>query len=136
MEPLQIDRWTGDRPHGGGKHGGRMSNALLRSALEHVLDYPQGLCPFRINTAHKPRWSVYYGCQLIHEAQVQGRFQVHPKCKRVIRSLTSWTLKKSGGMDRLSEWKHAIDALRYAVVPILDAKYSAPKFSKIPISRK
>jgi phage terminase large subunit-like protein len=136
LEPLQIDRWTGDRPHGGGKHGGRMSNSLLRSALEHVLDYPQGLCPFRINTAHKPRWSVYYGCQLIHEAQVQGRFQVHPKCKRVIRSLSSWTLKKSGAMDRLSEWKHAIDSLRYACVPILDAKYSAPKFSKIPISRK
>ena len=38
LEPLQINRWTGDRPHGGGKHGGRMSNSLLRAALEHVLD--------------------------------------------------------------------------------------------------
>ena len=136
LEPLQINRWTGDRPHGGGKHGGRMSNSLLRSALEHVLDYPANSCPFRIHTAHKPRWSVYYGCQLIHEAMVQGRFVVHPKCKRLIRSLSSWTLKKSGAMDRLSEWKHAIDSLRYAVVPILDSKYSAPKFSKIPIHRK
>ena len=136
LEPLQINRWTGDRPHGGGKHGGRMSNSLLRSALEHVLDYPANSCPFRIHTAHKPRWSVYYGCQLISEAMVQGRFIVHPKCKRLIRSLSSWTLKKSGAMDRLSEWKHAIDALRYSVVPILDTKYSAPKFSKIPISRK
>lgn len=136
LEPLQINRWTGDRPHGGGKHGGRMSNSLLRSALEHVLDYPANSCPFRIHTAHKPRWSVYYGCQLVSEAMVQGRFIVHPKCKRLIRSLSSWTLKKSGAMDRLSEWKHAIDALRYAVVPILDSKYSAPKFSKIPIHRK
>ena len=136
LEPLQINRWTGDRPHGGGKHGGRMSNGLLRSALEHILDYPANACPFRIHTAHKPRWSVYYGCQLINEAQVQGRFVVHPKCTRLIRSMSSWTLKKSGGMDRLSEWKHAIDALRYAVVPILDTKYSAPKFSKIPIHRK
>jgi len=136
LEPLQINRWTGDRPHGGGKHGGRMSNSLLRSALEHVLDYPANSCPFRIHTAHKPRWSVYYGCQLIHEAMVQGRFVVHPKCKRLIRSLSSWTLKKSGAMDRLSEWKHIIDALRYATTPILDVKYSAPKFSKIPIHRK
>lgn len=136
LKTLQINRWTGDRPHGGGKHGGRMSNALLRSALEHVLDYPQGSCPFRIHTAHKPRWSVYYGCQLIHEAMVQGRFVVNPKCKRLIRSLSSWTLKKSGAMDRLSEWKHAIDSLRYAIVPILDTKYAAPKFSKIPITRK
>jgi len=136
LEPLQINRWTGDRPHGGGKHGGRMSNSLLRSALEHVLDYPQNACPFRIYTAHKPRWSVYYGCQLIHEAMVQGRFIVHPKCKRLIRSLSSWTLKKSGAMDRLSEWKHIIDALRYATTPILDVKYSQPKFSKIPIHRK
>ena len=135
LEPLQINRWTGDRPHGGGKHGGRMSNALLRSAFEHILDYPQNSCPFRIYTAHKPRWSVYYGCQLIHEKQVQGKFIVHPKCKRLIRSISSWTLKKSGAMDRLSEWKHAIDALRYAVVPIIDAKYSAPKFSKIQITR-
>ena len=136
LEPLQINRWTGDRPHGGGKHGGRMSNSLLRSALEHILDYPANSCPFRIHTAHKPRWSVYYGCQLIHEAMVQGRFIVHPKCKRLIRSLSSWTLKKSGAMDRLSEWKHAVDSLRYACVPILDSKYSSPKFSKIPIHRK
>lgn len=135
LKPLEINRWTGDRPHGGGKHGGRMSNALLRSALEHVLDYPRNQCPFRIHTAHKPRWSVYYGCQLIHEAMVQGRFQVHPKCKRLIRSFSHWTLKKSGAMDRLSEWKHAIDALRYAIVPIIDRKYSAPKVSKIPIRR-
>ncbi len=135
LNPLQINRWTGDRPHGGGRHGGRMSNALLRSALEHILDYPRNQAPFRIRTAHKPRWSVYYGCQLIHEAMVQGRFQVHPKCKRLIRSFSHWTLKKTGAMDRLSEWKHMIDALRYAIVPIIDRKYAAPKVSKIPIRR-
>ena len=137
LEPLQINRWTGDRPHGGGKHGGRMSNSLLRSALEHVLDYPANSCPFRIHTAHKPRWSVYYGCQLISEAMVQGRFIVHPKCKRLIRSLSSWTLKKKvvPWIDFLNG-NMQIDALRYSVVPILDTKYSAPKFSKIPISRK
>ena len=135
LNPLQINRWTGDRPHGGGRHGGRMSNSLLRAALEHVLDYPRNQAPFRIHTAHKPRWSVYYGCQLIHESMVQGRFQVHPKCKRLIRSFSHWTLKKSGAMDRLSEWKHMIDGLRYAIVPIIDRKYSAPKVSKIPIRR-
>lgn len=135
LNPLQINRWTGDRPHGGGKHGGRMSNSLLRSALEHVLDYPRNKAPFRIHTAHKPRWSVYYGCQLIHEAMCQGRFQVHPKCKRLIRSFSHWTLKKSGAMDRLSEWKHIIDALRYATTPILDSKYRSPMVSKIPLRR-
>ena len=135
LNPLQINRWTGDRPHRGGRHGGRMSNSLLRAALEHVLDYPRNQAPFRIHTAHKPRWSVYYGCQLIHEAMCQGRFQVHPKCKRLIRSFSHWTLKKSGGMDRLSEWKHMIDAVRYAIVPIIDRKYSSPKVSKIPIRR-
>ena len=135
LDVLQINRWTGDRPHGGGKHGGRMSNALLRSALEVALDFPQNNLPFRIHTAHKPRWSVYYGCQLIHEAICQGRFVIHPKCQRLIRSMTSWTVKKTGAMDRNSEWKHAIDALRYACVPILDTKFRGPKFSKIPIKR-
>ena len=126
LTPNMVTRWTGDIAHRGGRHGGRMSNAMLRSALEHVLEYPQGTMPFRIHTAHKPRWSVYYGCQLLHDRMMKKRFTVHPRCETLIRSFRRWTLKKSGSMDARSEHKHALDALRYSVVPIIDIKYQSP----------
>lgn len=91
-----------------------------------MLEYPQGTMPFRIHTAHKPRWSVYYGCQLLHDRMMKKRFSVHPKCETLIRSFRRWTLKKSGSMDARSEHKHALDALRYSVVPIIDIKYQTP----------
>jgi phage terminase large subunit-like protein len=128
-----IHRWTGDIAHRGGRHGGRMSNAMLRSALEHELDYPQGSAPFRLHTAFKPRWSVYFGCQILHDRMVRGRLTVHPRCETLIRSFRRWTLKRSGGMDAKSDHKHAIDALRYAVVPIVDIKYQAPRHGNIRI---
>lgn len=126
LTPQMVTRWTGDIAHRGGRHGGRMSNAMLRSALEHVLEYPQGTMPFRIHTAHKPRWSVYYGCQLLHDRMMKKCFHVHPRCETLIRSFRRWTLKKTGSMDAKSEHKHALDALRYSVIPIIDVKYQTP----------
>ena len=49
--------------------------------------------------------------------------------------LEYWSLKKSGTMDIMSEWKHAIDALRYAIMPIIDTQYRSPIDSKIQLRR-
>lgn len=128
-----ILRWTGDRAHGGSRNGGRMSNNMLMSAFSKVLRYDKGVLPFRIRTAYKPRFSVYYGCQVLHESMCDSRFQIFPKCKNTIQSLKFWALKKSGGMDTMSEWKHCVDALRYATIQIVDTQYRAPKQSKLRI---
>lgn len=136
LEIANIQRWTGDRSHGGSRdNGGRMSNAMLMSGFAHVLGYPKDKMPFRIRTAYKPKFSVYYGCQAIHETMCDGRFQIWPKCDRTIKSLKYWSLKKSGTMDIMSEWKHAIDALRYAIMPIIDTQYRSPIDSKIQLRR-
>tara|TARA_R100000664_G_C2758080_1_gene146762 strand:+ start:796 stop:2238 length:1443 start_codon:yes stop_codon:yes gene_type:complete len=134
LQVAMIQRWTGDRSHGGSKNnGGRMSNNMLTAALCHVLGYPKGKLPFRIRTAYKPKYSVYYGCQLINEAMCSGRFQVFPRCERTIKSLKFWQLKKSGGMDTLSEWKHCVDALRYGIMSTIDRTYRIPRQSKVKL---
>ena len=132
LDIAMIQRWTGDRSHGGSRsHGGRMSNTMLTAAFCHVLNYPKGKLPFRIRTAYKPNYSVYYGCQMLHETMCAGRFQIFPRCKRTIKSLKFWALKKSGSFDTMSEYKHCIDALRYGTIGIINTQYRAPKQSKM-----
>lgn len=135
LDIANIQRWTGDRVHGGTKSGdGRMSNTMLMSAFAHVLGYPKDRLPFRIRTAYKPKYSVYYGVQVIHEQMSSRRFQIFPRCDTTIKSFKHWAMKKSGGMDTLSEFKHCIDACRYAILPIVDVKYRTPvNFQKVRI---
>ena len=132
LELADLFRITGDRSHSGDRYGGRMSNNMLRSAMENVLGYPRQRLPTRIHTAYKPRFSVYYGTQVVSELMARGRFQIHPRCRGLIKSLKNWALKKSGRMDTLSSFKHAVDALRYALLPCVSDQYRAPRVSKIP----
>tara|TARA_R110000803_G_scaffold68545_2_gene130481 strand:- start:104 stop:1555 length:1452 start_codon:yes stop_codon:yes gene_type:complete len=132
LEIADINRWTGDRAHGGSKKGvGKMNNAMLSSGFAHVLGYPKSNLPFKIKTAYKPAWSVWYGSQLIHELMCSGRFQIFPKCDKTITSLKNWALKKSGAMDTMSPHKHAVDALRYGIMPVINLKYNSPRISKL-----
>ena len=135
LKHSDIHRWTGDIAHGGSKrYGGRMSNTMLRAAFEHVLKYPKGR-GFRIHTAYKPSYSVYYGCRVIAEMQAKANFQINPRCKATIRSFKNWATLKSGRMAVDSPHKHAIDACRYAIMPAVDQAYRAPRQSKIKLMR-
>ena len=132
LEVSDVTRWTGDRPHKGRKSGdGRMSNGLLMSGLAHEMGYPKSGLPFKIKTAYKPKWSVLYGCQVIHDRMVNGKFQIFPSCEYTIKSLKYWERKASGMLDTLSEHKHCIDAMRYGVMPIVDVKYRSAVPSKV-----
>lgn len=132
LEVADIYRWTGDRPHKGRKSGeGKMSNAFLMSAFASELGYPVNGLPFKIKTAYKPRWSVIYGCQTIHERMINGRFQIFPECTITIKSIKNWAMKSNGLLDTISEHKHCVDAMRYAIMPIIDVKYRAKAPSKI-----
>ena len=111
--------WTGDNIHMGSSNGtGKMSNSLLMRAFEQVLRTPQ--LPFRIRTIKKPRYSVYYGSAMIHSIQARRQFFIHPRCKRTIMSLQRWTMKKNQSERSRDEWGHAIDALRYTIVPVIE----------------
>ena len=132
LEIADITRWTGDRPHKGRKSGdGKMSNSILMSGFADELGYPKGGLPFKIKTAYKPRWSVIYGCQTIHERMISGRFQIFPSCEKTIKSLKNWAIKSNGLLNTLSEHKHCIDGMRYAIMPIIDTKYGAKVPNKI-----
>ena len=81
LEIADITRWTGDRRHGGTKKGdGRMSNGMLMAGFAHELAYMRSGLPFKIKTAYKPKWSLLYGCQVIHERMINGKFQIQ-SCK-------------------------------------------------------
>lgn len=132
LEVADITRWTGDRRHGGTKKGdGRMSNGMLMSGFAHELGYLRTGLPFKIKTAYKPKWSLLYGCQVIHERMINGKFQIFPACKTTIQSLRLWARKSNGLIDTLSEHKHSIDAMRYGIMPIIDIKYRQSTPSKI-----
>ena len=132
LEIANINHWTGDRAHGGKRYGGRMSNRMLMSSFAHILGYPAGRLNFRISDAYKPAFSVYYTCQRLHETMAKDRFQVHPRCKNLIKSIKFWTVKR-GTLDPNSEFKHSIDALRYASMPLISRSYRTPMHSKIQL---
>jgi hypothetical protein len=118
--------WHGDNVHHGGTNGGKMSNSLLMRAFEKILNYPSNNLPFRIRTIKKARYSVYYGAALIHSTMARRSFFIHPTCKRSIISLQRWTMKKNQSLRSRDEYGHAVDALRYCLLPVIDIKTTTP----------
>lgn len=114
-----VDKWVGDRAYGGRKSGGRMSNSMLMRGFEVALGYSRGRCPFKIRTAWKPRHSVYWSSNVLHEVMERGNFVIRPQCKQLIRSLQNWQFKDD-------EFKHSIDALRYGAVTLIADKFKSP----------
>lgn len=120
LQVESVDRWVGDRKHGGRQWGGKKSNALLMQGFERVLRLPVGSLPFRISTAWKPRGSVYEGARILHAAMLRkGDFTIHPRCKALIDDLRHWT-----GDD--DEHKHGIDSLRYGAVELVTRRLYVP----------
>lgn len=115
-----VDRWTGDRKHGGKRWGGRKSNALLQQGFERQLKLPIGALPFRIRTAWKPAGSVFEGARVLHAAMLRQDFFIHPRCTALIDDLSHWT-----GAD--DEHKHGIDSLRYSAVELITTRLYVPQ---------
>lgn len=129
----EIIRWTGDGQHVGSGKTGRMSNAMLRRAAEKVLNYPPGNLPFAIRTASKPAHSVYYGSAQIHSIMARRNFYIQQRCSNTIRSIQNWTMKKKQYQRSRDEFGHCIDALRYAILGIIDYNIAIPRSSKLRI---
>jgi len=124
MTHQHVDKWVGDRAYGGKRSGGKMSNHRLMQGFSAILGMPPGRPAFRIRTAHKPRWSVYFGSNVLHETMERDHFQIRSRCKQTIRSMKHWQFKDD-------ENKHAIDALRYGAVTLISNRFKAPVHIKL-----
>jgi len=106
----------GDKPYD--KATGRKGNFDIEDALARELALPdrESLKP-RIHSSKRgakidPRGDKANGVAWLHRRMVQdGEFNLNPRCKRLIESLNKWDFTDA------SEWKDAIDALRYALIP-------------------
>lgn len=124
MRVESVDRWTGDRKHGGRRWGGKKSNALLMQGFERELRLPIGSLGFRIHTAWKPAGSIYEGVRILNSAMLRHDLVVHPRCKQLIEDLKMWD-----GAD--DEHKHGIDSLRYGAVELVTRRLYVPHAVRI-----
>ena len=123
--PANKCKWTGDSEHRGSR-GFKMSNLTLMRAFESVLRLPHKGLNFYIRTCVKRRHSVYFSASMIHSIMARGDFFVRPECKRVILSIKNWTMKREQSLRSKDKWGHAVDSLRYAIMPVVDRRYVPP----------
>jgi hypothetical protein len=106
-----LDRAFGDRSWTGRKgYTSRKSNEDLMVALRQYIGGPPRPSIRTVKRgAGRGRHSVDAGGRYLHQTMVSpGSFTVHPRCTRLIASLSRWDYSDN-------EWKHAIDALRYSL---------------------
>ena len=122
--------WTGDGEHRG-RDQYRMSNIMLMRAFESILGYPPRGLPFTIRKARKGRHSVYFGASILHAIQSRKHFWIRPECTQTIRSIQRWTMKRTQSARSRDADQHAIDALRYGLLPVLDYRPMIPQKIKV-----
>lgn len=113
-----------DRLHGDTNSAGKAShlasvNRLMEEAIARCLNMPTSRPPVRIIGAKKGAGSVSMGARVIQNALLSGRLFVSPRCEHLIRGLSHWRGGKTG---KDADLTHAIDALRYALVDVLDPR--------------
>ncbi len=118
--------WTGDGEHRG-RDQYRMSNIMLMRAFESILGYPPRNLPFSIRRARKKRHSVYVGASIIHAIMSRKHFWIRPECTQLIKSIQNWTMKRTQSARSRDIHGHAIDSLRYGLLPILDYRPNIPQ---------
>ena len=131
LDDNQVDgklcTWTGDNTHmGGQRKAKKMSNLILMRAFERILRLPPKGLGWTIRTAVKYRHSVYFGASMIHAIMQRRQFFIQPKCKTTISSISNWTMKRTQSDRSKDKFGHAIDSLRYCVMPVLDYRYRPP----------
>jgi hypothetical protein len=132
LKRYQVDpamcTWTGDGAHYAqrGNRGFKMSNGLLMRAFERVLNLPPRGLPFTIRTALKFKNSVYYSASMIYSILSREHFWIRPECRQLISSLQRWTLKRTSSAKSTDPYGHAIDGLRYCVLPVIHERFTPP----------
>ena len=122
-----LCRWTGDGEHRG-RDQYRMSNIMLMRAFESILGYPPRGLPFTVHRARKGRHSVYVGASILHAIMSRKHFWIRPECEKTIKSIQSWTMKRTQSARSRDPHGHAIDSLFDTdYFPILDYRPNIPQ---------
>jgi hypothetical protein len=124
-----IDRWVGDRAHGGYQGGnGAKSNQRLKAAIAQRLGLDVGArtgwsekLPSGLRYMWTPRKydrSVWEGCEILHRMMVgmSPRFSMADRCTHLAEDLLRWQGRKT------DPHKDGIDALRYIVVDMVEGR--------------
>lgn len=124
-----VDRWVGDRAHGGYQGGnGAKSNQRLKAAIAQRIGLdtagrtgwherlPDGLR--YMWTPRKYDRSVWEGCEILHRMMVgmSPRILVSDRCVHLAEDLSKWQGKST------DPHKDGIDALRYIVVDMIEGR--------------
>lgn len=115
FDPSQIDHWWGDI-NSAGKGDGRSINQRMGDCLG-----------VRINPPDKSAGSIMAGVHAINTGLRGGHLSVHRRCKNALKALNYW----NGKNDDL---KHAADALRYGLVPVLTEVLGAAQVQRLMIA--
>lgn len=124
-----VDRWVGDRAHGGYQGGnGAKSNQRLKAAIAQRIGLdtagrtgwserlPHGLR--YMWTPRKYDRSVWEGCDMMHRMMVGAnpRLLVSDRCVHLARDLQRWQGRTN------DPHKDGIDALRYIIVDMVEGR--------------
>ena len=121
ISPKDVDLAVADTNNAGKGYASYKVSELIERALAANLN--QSRPPFRLIRPYKGAGSVSWGLRIINYALRRGELTIHPRCKRIIETLTHWKGTKKG---QDGEYSHAADALRYLLMKILQntATYS------------
>jgi hypothetical protein len=122
-----IDRWIGDRAHGGDRRGGAKSNFRLQQAIAEALKIDTGRrrwtekLPEPLRKMRQPdkySRSIWEGCEILHRTMIGADPQlcVDPSCVPLIEDFGSWQ-----GSTR-DPHKDGLDSARYIIVPMVENK--------------
>ncbi len=122
---IDLKHAMGDRVHMPGSVRRKSNEDLMRALAVRLGTVPQALTP-QLDTVKKSRGNlrdyVGSGARWIHQKMVEpDGFHINPRCKRTIWALNNWT---GPGPD--CPEKDPVDALRYALEPLIYAEPSRP----------
>lgn len=113
--PKQIWKAFGDRPWNPSKYL-RKSNQIISEEIEKVYNKKKGTLLPELVTVKRGKGhlqgSVALGTKYIHNSLIKNKLFIGANCERLIECMNRWN-----GSD--NEYKHSIDALRYACSPFI-----------------
>ena len=108
-----IDSWVGDVNSSGKSEAGSSVNAEIADAIGQITGHPKGRSPIRIEKPHKGPGSVQKRIRVLHSAILKGELAFHVRARRAIQCFGSHAGDEAT--------KHAIDAVGYGAVQILES---------------
>jgi len=117
-----VDRWIGDRAHGGYRGGqGRKSNERLKAAIAKALGHdisvpgwseklPRPLA--RMWMPKKKDRSHLEGMEVLFQLMVSGRLVIAPRCTELVTDIREWAgSSRDPHKDGLDAWRYGVEAM-------------------------